>query len=267
MIDEFLFLFLAGALAGFLSGLLGIGGGVIVVPALVWIFIAFSSVPHLAIMHVAAGTSLSAMIITSLAASWSHHQRGNVDWLTWRKLLPSTIIGVVFGVLLASTLNTRTLSIIFGCVLILIALQIFFFSKQKENELIEHPNWIIFNLAGLLVGAFSGLLGIGGGALLIPFLLHYNFPMNKTAGTSAACIIPLSILGTVMFMITGHLHEATPIPYSTGFIYWPAFIGVAMGSVLLVHFGTWAGTKVNKQLLKRIFSCLLILIALQLIFN
>lgn len=265
MIYAFIFFSLSGALAGFLSGLLGIGGGVIVVPILAWIFVAFSSVPHSATMHVAAGTSLAAMIITSLAASFSHHQRGNVDWLTWRKLLPSTIVGVVFGVLLASTLETRALSIIFACVLILIALQIFFFSKQKENELIEHPHWFIFNLAGLLVGACSGLLGIGGGALLIPFLLHYHFPMNKTAGTSAACIVPLSILGTLMFMITGQFHEAAPIPYSTGFIYWPAFIGVAIGSVLFVHLGTWVGARANKKLLKRIFSCLLVLIALQLI--
>lgn len=263
---EIILFLLVGGIAGFLSGLLGIGGGVIVVPAMTWV-LAWAGTPQSMLMHIAAGTSLAAMIITAIAAAWSHHKRGNVDWKMWSYLLPATLIGAVLGVWLASLLNTRVLSIIFACMLLLIALQILFFAKP-EGHAKKSPHFFVTSIMGLIVGVASGLLGIGGGALLIPFLLFYNFPMNRTSGTSAACILPIALVGAIGFMITGSLHPlAMKLPYSTGFIYWPAFFGIAIGSVALVPVGTWLGAKVNKELLKKCFAVLLILIALELFFK
>lgn len=260
---QLILFFLAGGCAGFLSGLLGVGGGVIVVPMLVGI-LTYLHVPDAAIMHIAAGTSLAAMIVTAIAAVISHNKRGNIDWPIWCLLVIPAVIGVIVGAWLASQLDTKILSSIFAIVLIIIAIQIFFFSKPKAH-LIE-PNKIIIILGGIIAGVASGLLGIGGGALLIPLLIYCNMPMTRVSGTSAACILPLSIVGTIVFIITGSLVPSN-LPYSSGFIYWPAFLGIAIGSVLLVPLGTWLGAKVNKRVLKRCFAILLVLVAFELLFH
>ncbi len=263
----FLLFLLIGCVVGFLSGLLGVGGGVIIVPFLTWIFTYYTSlgIPSGGVMHVAIGTSLATMIITALAAIFSHQAHGNIDWKLYLKLTPGTIVGVIFGSLIAILLKTSTLSIIFGVLLLLVALYIFFSAKQKqERGRPIHIHWLLFSLSGLIIGVCSGLLGIGGGTLVIPFLLLLHYPVTKVAGTSVTVVLPLAVVGTISFMILGNRINVD-VPYSTGFIYWPAFFGVSIGSVLLVYLGTKVGKHANKVLLKRFFSIILILIAIEML--
>jgi uncharacterized protein len=261
MLAFILFVFL-GTLAGFLSGLLGIGGGVIVVPGLIWIFQAFHIIPYSQEAHTAAGTSLAAMIVTALFSVRAHAKRGNVEWPVVKMLAPGMVVGVVAGAALASRLNTHTLEIILGIVLVLIAIR-FFFGKSSEKGEKFPVYWIVWIIA-FFVGLKSGLLGLGGGILIIPFLVYCGLNMRKASGTSAACTLPLAITGAICFILFGGV-IAAHVPYSTGFVYWPAFAGIAIGSVLFVRVGTFVGARMKINGLMRVFAVVLFLVAVRLL--
>lgn len=262
----FIIFLLIGCLVGFLSGLLGVGGGVVIVPALMWVFQYYKAlaIPENKMMHVAIGTSLAAMIITVLVAIYAHHKHRNIVWRLCFQLLPGTIVGVILGAWITSLLKSYVLSILFGILLILIAIYIFFLNKEKqENSRVISLNWTLYTIAGFVIGVCSGMLGVGGGSLVIPLLLFLHFPINKASGTSVTVVLPIAVVGTLSFIITGNISHID-IPFGTGFIYWPAFLGIGIGSVLAVSFGTWVGRRANKILLRRVFSVLLLLIALEL---
>ncbi len=268
LIIEFLLFLFIGGMSGFLSGMLGIGGGVIVVPGLALVFKYFSpTIPHSSVMHMAAGTSLAAMVITASGSTYTHQKLKDVDWSIWRKFLPGGVIGAVVGAWIASILPTHVLAIIFGVVLLFISLHIYHESRHSAQNQPALPlrlvPYVIYALAGAIFGMFSGLLGVGGGVLIIPFMLYLHYDMHHVVGTSVAAILPLSIVGGIAFIITGmvnHVH----VHYASGYVYWPAFLGVAIGSLLFVSLGTRTGRHVNKSLLKKIFSLLLVCIAIEL---
>lgn len=266
LVLELVFFLVLGAMSGFLSGLLGIGGGVIVVPGLAIICrYLIVSVPHHAIMHVAAGTSLAAMVVTAITSTYYHQKCGDIDWLLWRRLLVGGVLGAVAGVYVASLLSTKLLSIVFATVLFFIAAHILYQARCQREQLgkpIYQLNWPCFLLAGFVFGVFSGLLGVGGGVLIVPFLLLLNYPIQRIIGTSAAVIVPLAVVGALAFMVVGSLHQVH-ILHATGFIYWPAFIGVALGSVMLTSVGTAASHHVNTRVLKQVFAILLFFVAVE----
>ncbi len=255
-----------GALSGFLSGMLGIGGGVIVVPGLVMIFrYLIPAVPHSAMMHVAAGTSLAAMVITAATSTYHHQKCGDIDWAMWQRLLLGGVGGAVLGAWVAGILSTRVLSIVFATVLVFIAVHIFIQARSKAQVSTQPEkllNWLGCLLAGAVFGVFSGLLGVGGGVLIVPFMLLLHYPMHRIVGTSAAAIVPLAVVGAASFMVVGTLNHVV-ISHATGYVYWPAFAGVAFGSMLLASVGTKVGHHVNTRLLKQLFSLLLILVAIE----
>ena len=262
-----LWFLLIGSCVGFLSGLLGIGGGIVIVPALAWIFEYYTplAIPADKVMHISAGTSLATMVVTALAAIFAHHKQANIDWKVCFKLLPATIVGVILGSWIASLLRSHTLAIVFAVLLLLIAIYIFFSAKKEKNDCqITHINLVIYSLSGFIIGVCSGMLGVGGGSLVIPFLLLLHFPINRVSGTSVTLVLPLAIVGTIAFILMGNLGREG-IPYSSGFIYWPAFLGISIGSIFVIQVGTKVGKRANKVLLKRIFSILLVIIALQML--
>lgn len=261
MLLDFILFIATGALAGLLSGLLGIGGGVVVVPALVWIFHSLPAIPYNQVVHMAAGTSLAAMIVTATASVRAHARRGNVNWSVVKKFVPGMIIGVIIGASVAGMLGTNVLTIILGIVLILIALRIFFFSKVISHR--SFPAfWVVF-LASLFVGFKSGLLGLGGGVLTIPFLMYFGLEMRKASGSSAACTLPIAIVGTISFIIIGW--HAQPIHWGSGYVYWPAFLGIAIGGVLFVPLGALLGAHLHTKWLKRIFAVFLLAVSIHLL--
>lgn len=265
---EVILFLLVGGLSGFLSGLLGTGGGVVVVPALALIFkYLITSVPKPVIMHVAAGTSLASIIITASMSTYLHYSKyRDVDWSVWWRLLFGGVIGAIAGAWLASCLGSRTLAMVFALVLATIAVHIFIKARggaeQQQNQVVREASIWLYHLAGFVFGWFSGLLGVGGSVLIVPFMMLMRYPMKTIVATSIAVIVPLSIVGAIAFMVTGSL-QSILIPRSTGFVYWPAFFGLSVGSLALVNLGTKASHHANTVLLKRCFAVLLVVVAVE----
>lgn len=256
MLGYFLYA-LTGILAGTLAGLFGVGGGVIVVPALVFIY-SLAHFPAYIIMHMAIGTSLAAMVSTAVSSVISHHRREAVLWPLFWQLLPGLIIGTVMGAILASSLQTLILRNIFGIFLLVVALRMFLRSDDKSDR--QLPGGVINSFFGALIGFLSGMLGIGGGAVTIPLLHHYGVPLPKASGTSAAVSFPIAITGAISVIFTGW-HVASTIPHATGYIYWPAAIIIGIFSVAAVSLGSILALRLPVALLQKIFAVLLIIIA------
>ncbi len=258
---------ITGSFAGILAGLLGVGGGAIVVPALAFIFLK-SGMPEEQIMHVAIGTSLTAMIFTSYFSALSHHKYGRVDWNAFKRLVPGILLGVILGAFLSTKMPTNILSIIFAIYLIYIALQMFLKKDKKETQNQKIPeikdNNILIASGGIMIGLLSGLLGIGGGTLTIPLLTHFGRTIYKAIGTSAACGFFITIIGTITFIFL-----STNVPNlpngSIGFIYLPAAIGIAITSSICAPIGSKISGKLSPKILTRCFSILLIVVAVKML--
>jgi len=260
MIIELLLFAITGMLAGTAAGLLGIGGGMIVVPCLVFILSYYGIHLHV-VMHVAVATSLAVMMFTATASIHSHHQRGNVLWPVFYQLIPGIIVGVIMGAIFADFLPTDVLKVIFAIFLILVAIRMFIIFVPKPHRQLPGP-WPRRGFASL-IGLKSGLLGVGGGALTVPFLIWCNVPMKNASGISAACTLPIAITGTIVTIITGlnntHNH------FSLGYVYWPAVITIALFSVLFVRLGARLQTMLPVNTVKRIFAVLLLIAAINLL--
>ena len=256
----FLLYLLSGMLAGLLAGLLGIGGGIIIVPALLYIFTLQHMHPDIT-MHMAAGTSLAIMVLTSISSICAHHYRGNVYWPIFLKLVPSIIVGVIIGATCAHFVNTRIIEIVFGIFLLLVSLRIFFHLTPSGHK--ELPSGLTLNSAGLIIGGKSGFLGVGGGSIIIPFLLYFNIPMHKASGTCAACSFIIALVGSISFILLGLKVNAGP--NYLGYIYLPAFINVALTSIIFAPIGAWLGSKFSVTVLKKIFALFLFLTSISLL--
>ena len=193
---------IAGGAIGFVSAMLGIGGGMLMVPALLLI-IGLLEVPPDKRMHVAAGTSLCIMIATALGSVVSHARRGNVVWVIVLRVVPGIVVGVIGGSLLAHVLASHVLGVIFAVVLLLVGLlMIFGFKATPEAK--KTPGFVPSTAAGSIIGFKSGLLGVGGGALSVPWLTSRGLPQNEVSGTSSCFTLPAAIVGTVAFMAHRH---------------------------------------------------------------
>ncbi len=252
-----------GALTGLLSGLLGVGGGVVIVPAFVWIF-HWIGVPLALSMHFAIAGSLAVMAITSMMSCYAHYRRGNVKFSLVKKLLPGMIFGVLVGSSLAAVTKPAILEMLFGALLLIISVRLFF-AREKSAEAggQEHlPGWLILFLIMLLVGICSGLLGVGGGVLIIPLLTAFGVGMHKAAGTSASLIIPVALFGTLNFLMVG-LHDQVSFVHATGYLYWPAIAWTIVGGLIFAPIGTALGARFKSVALKKIYAVLLFMIGLQ----
>lgn len=250
-----------GILAGLLAGLLGVGGGIIVVPCLAYVF-SNQNIPHDSLMHVVAGTSLAAMIVTTLFSLRGHYQRGIIFWPLFTRLLPGIMLGTMAGTVLARFLDTHVLRILFGLFVLVIAIRMFF----QEHDHVRHkfPGPLGRWSAALFIGMSSGMLGIGGSTLSIPFLTYFNISMRNAMAISTACGFIVAVTGTIGFIIVGW-HQTDMPHWSTGYIYWPAALGVALGSPLFTLWGASLSHRLPVETLRRIFSVFLFVIGLQML--
>ncbi|MBF2036574.1 MAG: sulfite exporter TauE/SafE family protein [Leptolyngbyaceae cyanobacterium T60_A2020_046] len=250
-----------GLTAGTLSGLFGIGGGMVIVPGLFYLF-HLLALPEGVLMHLAAGTSMGIMIFTSAASTIAHHLKGDVQWaIVWR-ILPAIALGVALGKLFATHLNTAALELIFGLFLVGIAAKILLdWSPQPKEP--KPPNAWLTNLVGTVLGLKSGVLGIGGGAISVPFLLYSGLSMSQASGTSASFTLPIAIVGTLSCLTFAT--QATWIPLATGTIYWPAVVMVAPFTMIGAPLGTQLCHWVPSARLKRWFAVFLLLLGLRLL--
>ncbi|MEM1309440.1 MAG: sulfite exporter TauE/SafE family protein [Cyanobacteria bacterium P01_D01_bin.71] len=250
-----------GLTAGILSGLFGIGGGMIIVPGLFYLF-RLVHLPSDWLMHLAAGSSMCIMVFTSMSSAWSHHLRGDVQWSIFRRILPTLAIGVIFGKLLSYRLNSDYLECVFGLFLVLIASKILFnWLPKPENP--GEPSAPLTNAVGAVLGFKSGVLGIGGGAISVPFLLYSGLAMSQASGTSAAFTLPIALVGTLSCLTLNTPDFALPL--ATGTIYWPAVALVAPFTMLGAPLGTRLCHQIPSAQLKRCFALFLMMLGLRLL--
>ena len=252
-----------GAAAGLIAGVLGIGGGMIVVPALLYIFQHTQDVPADFAMHFAAGSSLAIMIFTAQSSVRAHLRKNGVVWPIYFRLQTGIVVGAVIGALLADWLPTQWLKIILGIFLLLIAAEMLFNPNVPHRK--NFPaNWVN-RLVSTLIGFKSGLLGIGGGALIIPYLTYCGVARRQTVGVSSMCTLIVGVIGTIAFMTTG-IVNGIKVPLATGYVYWPAVVWMAIPSMIVEPMGAHLTYKLANKHLKQMFIVVLVIAALSLIF-
>jgi len=250
-----------GGVAGVLAGLLGVGGGIVIVPALVALFTA-QQLPDPFILHLALGTSLASIMFTSISSLRAHHVRGAVDWEVFRRVTPGILIGTLLGSWLAAQLSTHFLKTFFVLFLYFVALQMLLGAKPRPSRLLPGAGGLFG--AGGLIGGVSSLVGIGGGSMSVPFLLWCNVPLQTAIGTSASMGLPIALAGAVGYVANGLAVGPLP-PHTLGFVHLPALIGIAGASVLTAPFGARLAHGLPVARLKRVFALLLLVMGTKLL--
>ncbi|MEW6646749.1 MAG: sulfite exporter TauE/SafE family protein [Pseudomonadota bacterium] len=258
---EWLIYLTLGAFAGTLAGMLGVGGGLVIVPVLVWVF-AGLAFDHGVIMHLAVGTSLATIVFTSLSSVRAHHRRGAVQWPAVWQLLPGIVLGVFLGALLAEGLPTAALRNVFGVFELLVAAQMGFSLLPEAHRAL--PGRIGMSAAGTVIGGVSAIVGIGGGTLTVPFLLWCGVAMRQAVATSAACGLPIAVAGAVAFAWTGSGNAGLPAQ-AVGYLYLPALFGIAVSSILFAPLGAWLAHSLPTTALKRFFALFLALLGVRML--
>jgi uncharacterized protein len=259
---QLLTLLAAGAVAGTAAGLLGIGGGVIIVPVLSLVFASEGVDPDI-LIKVAVGTSLATISITAISSIWAHHRHQAVRWPLVRIMVPGVVTGSLLGAWVADMIPGAWLTVAFIIFMFGVSLQMALGPVGAGRDL-PGP-WALSGVSAI-VGAISALMGIGGGALHVPYLSWCGVPVKKSIATAATLGLPLALASTTGFIITG-LDETTLPPHSLGYINLPAFAGVVGASVLFAPLGARLAHRLPDKLLKRTFAIFLFLLALRMAYD
>ncbi|MDD2366753.1 MAG: sulfite exporter TauE/SafE family protein [Desulfuromonadaceae bacterium] len=251
-----------GAIAGILAGLLGLGGGIIIVPVLTFIFTS-QHLPETHILHLALGTSLASIIFTSVSSLRAHHKRGVVDWSVVKLISPGIVLGTFIGSWVAAQLSSRILKVSFVIFLFYVATQMLLNIKPKPHRQLPGQGALLGS--GAVIGAVSSLIGIGGGSMSVPFFIWCNVAMHRAIGTSAAIGFPIALAGTAGYIFNG-MSVNLP-PYSLGFVYLPALIGVSGTSILTAPLGAKLAHNLPVARLKKIFALLLLAMGIKMLLS
>jgi uncharacterized membrane protein YfcA len=246
-----------GGIAGILAGLLGIGGGLVIVPMLVYAF-EIQAIPRQLIMHLALATSMASIMFTSVSSFMAHHRRGAVHWDVVKKIVVGILTGTFLGSYFASSLSTNFLKVFFVIFLYFVAIQLLLGKKPKGGR--DLPGMAGMFAVGNIIGVVSSFVGIGGGSLSVPFMLWCNIKVHNAIGTSAAIGLPIAVAGTVGYIVGGWKVAALPT-YSVGYVYLPALFGIAAASVFTAPLGVKLAHSLPVDKLKRVFSLLLLVVA------
>lgn len=246
-----------GAVAGVLAGLLGVGGGLVIVPMLVLCF-NLQHVEHHAVMHLALGTSMASIVFTSVSSFWSHHKRGAVQWTVVRRVVMGILLGTFLGTFVASRMSTNLLKGFFVVFLIYVATQMLLGHKPRPSRGLPAAGGMF--VVGNVIGLVSSLVGIGGGTLSVPFLIYSNVPAHVAIGTSAAIGFPIALAGTAGYLVNGMGQQARPA-LSIGYVYLPALAAIVCTSVLTAPLGVRLAHSLPVDKLKRVFAVLLYAVA------
>ena len=265
MLPVLAIMFLLGLGIGFIAALLGIGGGMLMVPCLYYLFLWSGLIPEQQ-MHFAAGTSLLIMVATSVGAVFAHARRGDVVWSITRRTIPAICVGVVGGAVVANLVDTRILVVIFGVVLMLVAGTMIFGFRQAGTPTQRIPGWTGLSIGGFLIGYKSGMLGVGGGAISVPWLTWMGLPQPRVSGTSSTFTFPAAVIGTLAFCVSGLISVKAPVePWTIGYVFWPALPVAGIASLLGTRFGAAASGRVPGRQLRIIFGLLLVGVSISMI--
>jgi len=250
---------LLGAAAGVLAGLFGVGGGLIIVPVLVFAFSAQGFDAAL-LVHMAVATSLASIIFTSLSSAYAHYKKGALNTSVLWPMAFGTVIGSGLGALTAEGISGPMLQKLIGIFAVCMAVQIAFDLRPKASGGLPGKGGL--TAAGGVIGWAAAIFGIGGGSLSVPFLLWRGQSMQQAVAISAACGVPIAIGGALSFGLLGAGGAALP-PWSLGYIYLPALLGIALLSVPFARLGANLAHRLPQLLLKRLFALLLLSVGLK----
>jgi uncharacterized membrane protein YfcA len=261
---ELLALYLVvGAVAGVLAGLLGIGGGLVIVPMLVFCM-ELQNLPADLVMHLALGTSLASIMFTSVSSFMAHHRRGAVEWSVVKRIVAGILVGTYLGTYVAAGLSTGALKVFFVIFLYYVCYQMLSGKKPKASR--QLPGAAGMFGAGNVIGVVSSLVGIGGGTLSVPFMVWHNIPIHKAIGTSAAIGFPIAVAGTVGYIVNGQGVANLP-PYSLGYVSLTALVAIAVMSVLTAPLGVRLAHSLPVDKLKRVFAVILFLVGTRMLIS
>lgn len=250
---------LLGVAAGLIAGMLGVGGGLVIVPVLIAVF-SWQQFDGTHLVHLAIGSSLATIVITGAASTLAHHRHRAVDWDLVRVLAPGLMVGAMMGALLAAQLETVWLRRVFGVFEMVVAAYMLLAVRVAAHG--ELPGKLVQSISGGVIGIVSGLVGIGGGTMTVPWMVWFGSDMRRAVATSAACGIPIAVAGTLGFAWTG---STANIDHSSGYIYWPAVLGIGLVSIMTAGWGARLAHLLPMHWLKRIFALLLLMVGLRLV--
>ena len=249
---------LLGAVAGVLAGLLGIGGGLVLVAALVWL-LPTQGVPAELAVHVALATALASIILTGLSSARAHHRRGSVLWPTVAWLVPGLLVGGWVGSLLATKLDGEWLRGFISVYCYLAALQLGLDWPKARAERPDAPRGPGYSAFGSLIGAISAFVGIGGGSMTVPLLVWRGVRPVRAVGTSSACGVAIALASAAGYVAHGPAPGSLP-DGSWGYVFVPAAVGIALASVLTAPLGTRIAHHISGKALKAVFAVFLVLV-------
>lgn len=250
---------MTGLLAGFMAGYLGIGGGLVLVPVLSWLFSHDPAIADMAV-QMAVATSLATMLFTSMSSILSHHKRGAIMWDLVKQMIPGLLAGAFLGSFVADRIGNTALGYVFGIFALLAGVQMLLGRNPQGNKSL--PGAFSIATTGLGIGTISSLLGIGGGSLTVPWLLWHGKIAQKAIATAAACGYPIAVAGTLGFMLMGGAQTSTP---TLGYVHLPALAGVALFSVFGAPLGVAAVHRSSPMLAKRLFAVFLLVVAVKML--
>ncbi len=261
MIAIFLASILLGTAAGLTAGLFGIGGGLIIVPVLAMLFAA-QGFPAELVMIMSVATSLATIIFTSISSVMAHHRLDSVLWNKVRTLGPGIMIGSAVGAVVADHIAGGVLRFLFIIYLLCVGVQMALQLKPEPGQ--QQPSKKLDLGAAGIMGLLSSLLGIGGGTLIVPYLVHFQTPMRNAVAVASACGLPIAVVGTIGYALLGK--DVLQLPeWSLGYIYIPSFLGIVLTSMYTAPIGAKLAHKLPAEALKRYFSLLLFVMAAKLI--
>jgi uncharacterized protein len=254
---------LLGSLAGFLAGLLGIGGGIVLIPLFLWSFKSIGMAPEV-IVHLAFGTSLAIIIPTAISSTLGHRRRGNVAWQAIGWMAIGGVLGVGFGSTMAASLSGPVLRGLFGLMQIGVALKMLFQPRMPPEES-HNPPPIKLLLVGLAVGTFSAFFGVGGGVVAVPLMIMLlRFPIHLAVGSSSGLMMISSLLGTASYVFHGWNIALLP-PYSWGYVNWLVAIIIAPLTIIFARYGVRAASGLPQDKLMKIFAAFVMLVGVEML--
>ena len=261
--NVYLLYIICGAIGGFLGGLLGLGGGIIFVPSLFFIFTMYGLNPE-HVMQSAVSTSLACVVVSSLSAAIKHNKNKLVNWAIVYKMLPGLILGSVLGVMLLTLLPSTTIKFYYGILLILISIFLIF-EKNQYNDSYKNKKYRFINIFSFFTASISTMLGIGGGTLTTPYFKFYGESMKRSIATAAACGVPIASFGII---ITFMINQINKIFNQTvlDFIELDSFLIISISTAIFSYIGAGVTFITNTTLLKNIFSITLLVIGLTILF-
>ena len=249
---------LLGLFVGYFSGLLGIGGGLIMVPVLSILFEA-QHIPAHNILHLALGSSMATILFTSVISTWQHHSHKAVNWDAVRFITPGILVGTALGALIVGYVATFYLAVFFVLFVYFAAAQMLVGFKPDATR--DYPTRAEVTIAGMIIGTISSIVSIGGGVLSVPYLLWHKQPLRHAIATSAALGFPIAFGGTLGYIATGYLRGKGLPEYSLGYVYLPALLWLVMGTMLTAPLGAKATHRMPVDLLRKIFALFLFALA------